>query len=149
MWLLCVWGLAQGSYGVISAKMASISPRPRVAVGVRELDGWLKTQFPAETIVLGPNLGKYSPWMTRFYDWYDLSRVKVMKVGDPTGKFVLESKTGYLVDEEWSPLALQLDKEPEIGGLKLSKVASAGGFVVYAWPESPFTIQPKSANGDH
>ena len=133
VWLLVVLGLAEGPFGIVSAKMRSISPRPQMESAVREIAGWLRVQADPGTIVLGPGLPKYGPWFSLMDDWYPEHKVRVLRPEESLPHVVGAASHGFLVVGRAAPMLDDLEKSPRVGNLDLEKVETAGDYVVFRW----------------
>ncbi len=133
IWLLITVGIAEGPFGMVSGKMQSISPMPLVPREVRELTTWLRAQPDPGTIVLGPGLPKYGPWLSLLDDWYGERHVKILKPGESLATCEGVSSHGFLVVGKTTPPFL--DPRGSAGRNRdgLIPLKSAGDYLVLGW----------------
>jgi len=131
-WLVTVWILAILPLGILSAKMNSVSPCPRIKAEIREVDGWLRSQPRPPVVALGPGLGRYGPWYSLLDDWYPENRVMVVKSEEALVRAVQSHESGYVVlgKEKSSDAALWLQHLPSV---TLLRVHSGPEFEAYRW----------------
>ena len=131
-WLVAVWILAVLPLGVLSRKMQSISPCPRIKTEIRNTNSWLRKQPTPAVIALGPGLGRYGPWYSLLDDWYPENRIVVAKSEEDFVRVVQANESGHIIFAKETPwrAALWIDGLPDV---VLRQVRSGPGFEVYRW----------------
>jgi hypothetical protein len=71
--------------------------------------------------------------MSLLDDWYDMSKVRVMKAGEPIDGIVRLGRTGFLITEVGSPFASEISKV-SAGNSPIWLSATTPRFLIYEWP---------------
>ena len=131
-WLVGVWLLSGLPLGILSTKMRSVSPCPRVASEARQINRWLKGQPMPPVIALGPGLGRYGPWYSLLDDWYPRDRVVVIKSEEAFVRLVGGNGSGYIILGKRTPSEAELLIRA-LPGVTLRQLRSGSDFEAYGW----------------
>lgn len=129
-WLIVVWAVAEAPLGIVSTKIASLSPRPVVnEPDVRSIESLLVAS-PPRFVVVGPLDGFYGSIMQRLDERYprdafrmttDLGQAVALVGSTPSGVWIVGANT---------PVPAELQSG---AGTAPIRVAAVGRYKVYRW----------------